>query len=96
MFTQDFLELLASSIFLIFCYLAFFRKILRAQSLTFDENYFYTKKGDKIGYDKITEIVDGKITLIKKGVEKEIYVSLYFLGKNHKLFDKYYNLKKSN
>jgi hypothetical protein len=81
-------------IFTIFFYLAFFRKIMRIQSLTFDENYIYTKGGNKISYDEINSIVDGKITIIKNSNKKVIYVNPYFPAKNHKLFMKYYNSKK--
>ena len=88
--------IIASVLFLIFWYLVFFRKVKKVKPLTFDENYIYTKKGDKISFQDVISIQNGKITFLKNNIQKVVFVNPYFPGKNHKLLVKYYNSKNEN
>jgi hypothetical protein len=86
--------LIGGFIFGVFNYLAFGRKLLRTKSITFDENYFYFKNDSKIELSKIQNIENGKITYLDDGSEKIIFVNPYYPSTNHKLFYKYFKLKK--
>ena len=91
---KDWSGLIAGLIFGIFNYIIFARKLFRAKTITFDKDYFYFKDDSKIELSQIQKIGGGKITYLDNGIEKSIYVNPVFSSTNHKLFYKYFKLKK--
>ncbi|WP_299105923.1 hypothetical protein [uncultured Winogradskyella sp.] len=91
---KDWSGLIAGIVFGVFNYIIFGRKLLRTKSITFDENFFYFKDDSKIELSQIQNIENGKIEYFYNGSEKVIFVNPFFPSTNHKLFNKYFKLKK--
>jgi len=91
---KDLSGVIVGLIFVSFNYIIFVRKLLRASTISFDKDYFYFKDETKIELSQIQHIQDGEIIYLDNGIEKTVFVNPFFPSKNHRLFYKYFKLKK--
>jgi hypothetical protein len=91
-FTKDTEGVIVCAILCVFLYIAFIRKFLRFNNVSFDSKCIYV--GNKIIYLKnIDNIEKGKIIFSENGISEKVYYN-YFYGKNYKLLTDFFEIEK--
>ena len=91
-FTKGTEGIIVCTILCLFIYIAFIRKFLRFNNVSFDSKCIYIE--DKIIYLKnIDKIEKGKIIFSENGISEKVYFN-YFYGKNHKLLTDFFEIAK--